>query len=67
MHMQIMVRIYPFLLKILSKQNLWTLIKAHNSVINLPALVHNNPNLDPFLHIQNIEMKQNFDTKMMRL
>ena len=71
---QIMVKIYPFLLKTLSKHKTLTLTKDHNSVMNSSKFVHNNRNLDlvninvnakfsqdPFIHSQNIKRKQNFD------
>ena len=46
MHMQNLVKVHPFVLKILSRNEILTSIKDHNFVINLRKLTRNNPNLD---------------------
>ena len=45
MHMQNLVKIHPLVLKLLSRNEILTSIKGHNSVINLQKLTHNNTNL----------------------
>ena len=70
MHMQNLVKLHQFLLKILSGNEILTSIKGHNSVINLRKLTRNIPNLDivninayakfgqiPSTHSQDIEQK----------
>ena len=69
-----MVNVSPFLLKLLNRNKTLTLIKGHNSVMNSPKFVRNNPNLDlvntnvnakfsqdPFIHSPIIKRKLNFD------
>ena len=46
MHMQNLVYFPQFILKILSGNEILTITKGHNSVVNLWNLTHNNPNLD---------------------
>ena len=63
-----------FILKLLSRNEILTSIKGHNSIINLRKLVYNNPNPDlvninayakfghiPSIHSQDIERKRNYD------
>ena len=74
MHMQNLVYFYQFVLKILSGNEILTIIKGYNSVVNLPKLTHNNPNLDlvivnayakfdqiPSIPSEDIERKRNCD------
>ena len=66
--MQIVMKMYPLLLMILSRNKTLALIKGHNCVMNFPKFVRNNPKLDlvninvngkfspnPFIHSQNIK------------
>ena len=46
MHIQGLVKLYQFVLKILSRIENLTSIKGHNSVTNLRKMTGNNPNLD---------------------
>ena len=46
MQMQNLVKFHQFVLKILSRNEILTSIKGHNSVINLRKLTLNNPNID---------------------
>ena len=72
MHIQNLVRLHQFVLKILSGNKILTSIKGHNSVINLRKLMRYNAHLDlvsvnayakfdqiPSICSQNIEQKQN--------
>ena len=75
MHMQNLVKIHSFVLKILSGNKILTSFKGHNSVINRRKWMLNNPKLDvvsindyanfgqnPFdICSQDIEQKQNSD------
>ena len=74
MHVQNLVKIHLFILKILIGNKILTSFKGHNSVPNWRKLTHNNPKLDvvninayvkfcqnPFLHLQDIEQKRNSD------
>ena len=74
MHMQHLVKIDQFVLKILSGNEILTSIKSHNSVIKLRKLTRNNPNPDldninayvnfgkiSSMFSQDIERKRNFD------
>ena len=36
----------PFVLEILSRNEILTSVKGHNSVTNVPKMMHNNPNVD---------------------
>ena len=46
MHIQHLLKLCPFVLKILSRNKLLRSIKDHNSVTNLHIIAGNNPNLD---------------------
>ena len=74
MHMQNLVKIHSLFLKILSRNEILTSYKGHNSVINWQKWMLNNPKLDdvninayakfgqnPFIRSQHIERKQNSD------
>ena len=74
MHIQNLVKVYPFVLKILSRNENLTSIKGRNSVTNLRQMTGNNPNLDLvninahtkfgqilWIRSQDIEWKQNSD------
>ena len=76
MHMQNLIKIHPLVLKIFSGNKILTLIKRHNSVINLQKWMYNNPILDlpninayakfgqiPVICSQDIEQKRNSDIK----
>ena len=43
---QTLVKFCPFVLKILSGNKTLTLVKGHNSIINLRKMTGNSPNLD---------------------
>ena len=43
---QHLIKLYPFILKILSKNQILTSIKGGNAVANLRNMARNNPNLD---------------------
>ena len=55
------VKIHQFVLKILSRNEILTSIKGHNSVINLYKLMCNNPNLD----MQNLAKFHQFVLKIL--
>ena len=72
-----LVKFCPFILKILSKNQILTLIKGHNSVANSQKMMHYNPNVDlingsvytkfcpnPSICSQDIEQKLNYDRIM---
>ena len=74
MHMQNMVKIHFFILKILSGNDFLTLFKGWNFILNWRKLTLNNPKLDvvniyayakfgknPFICSQDIERKLNSD------
>ena len=74
MHMQNLVEVHQFVLKILNRNEILTSIKGQNSLINLQKLTWNNPNLDladmnasakfgqiPSIRSQDIERKWNSD------
>ena len=74
MHLQNLVTIHLFILKILSGNEILTSFKGHNSVMNCQKWTLNNPELDVvninsyanfgqtlFLHSQDIERKPNSD------
>ena len=46
MYAQNLFKFCPFVLKILSGNEIPTSIKGRNAVANLPKMMHNNPNLD---------------------
>ena len=74
MCIQILAKFCPFILKILSGNEILTLIKGRNSAANLRKMTLYNPNLDlinvnvytkfgqiPFIGSQDIERKRNSD------
>ena len=74
MHMLNLVKFHQFVHKILSGNEISTIAKAYNSVVNLQKLMLYNPNLDlvkvnvyakfyqiPSIHSLDIEQKQNSD------
>ena len=74
MHMQNLVKIYSFILKILNGNKILTSFKGHNSGMNWRKWMLNNPKLDVvninayaqigqtlFIHSQDIERKRNSD------
>ena len=74
MHMQNLIKFCQFVYKILSGNEILTIIKGHNSIENVQKLMGNNPNLDlvkvnayakfdqiPSIRSQDIEQKRNFD------
>ena len=74
MHVQNLVKIHLFILKILSGNVILTSVKGHNSVMNWRKWTLNNPELDvvninayaklgqnPFIYSQDIERKRNSD------
>ena len=73
MHVQNLVKIHFFVLKLLSGNEILTSFKGHNMVMNGRNWTVNNPKLDvfninvcakfgqnPFLHTQDIEQKTKF-------
>ena len=56
-HVQNLVKFCPFFLKILSRNEILTSSKGHNSVTNLGKMTGYNPNLD----LVNFNAKTNFD------
>ena len=74
MHMQNLIKFHQFIHNILSGNEILTITKGHNFVLNLQKLMHNNPNLDvvkvnvnaefdwiPSICSQDIEQKWNSD------
>ena len=72
MHMQNLIQFRRFIHKILSGNEILTVTKGHNCVVNLQKLTRSNPNLDlvninayakydqiPSIRSQDIERKQN--------
>ena len=71
MHMQNLVKIHLFILKVLSGNEILTSFQGRNSVMNWRKWILNNPKVDvninacakfgqiPFIHTQDIEWKQN--------
>ena len=74
MHVQNLIKIHLFILKILSGNEILTPVKGRNTVMNWRKWMLNNSKLDvvninacakfgqnPFIHYQDIEWKQNSD------
>ena len=74
MHIQNLIKYHELVHKILSRNNILTIAKGHNSVVNLQKLMCNSPTQDlvtvsayakfdqiPSIRLQNIEQKQNFE------
>ena len=63
MHMQNLIKFQGFVYKILGRNEILTIYKGHNSVVNLRKWTRNDPSLDMVkvdtYQIQDIERKQN--------
>ena len=60
LYTQNLVKHYPFILKILSGNEILTSIKGRNSVANLQKMTGNNPNLDFLVNVDvHIKFSQN--------
>ena len=74
--MQNLIKFHRFVPKILSGNEMLTIIKGHNCVVYVPNLMRNNPNLDllnvnayaefgliPSIRSQDVERKRNCNDK----